>query len=38
MYVESSAEMLKCFEAGTEKGILPPSTEKKIFTDFIRDP
>lgn len=30
------AWMLKCIEAGKEKGIDFPKTEKKVFTNFIR--
>ena len=30
------AWMLKCIKAGEEKGILPGTGEKKIYTNFIR--
>ena len=33
---KNMAYYLKCIEAGKEKGITPPSTEKIKFTNFIR--
>lgn len=30
------AWLLKCIEAGKEKGILPPQAEKGVWTNFIR--
>lgn len=30
------AWMMKCFEAGKEKGILPPTAERTHMTNFIR--
>lgn len=30
------AWMLKCFEAGREKGIMPPTPERGVYTNFIR--
>ena len=33
---KNMAWMMKCFEAGKEKGILPPTAERTHMTNFIR--